>query len=370
MGTTLTEREAREYRLGEALLALADGRPRTGLAFDISRDLSRTLPAGTPRYEFELFMPLAAPVARAGLDAGTSTKGQELVFQRPLPYIDALRALTQVIRLGATVLDGLQGNVEIPRLTGTPAATMVAQNPGSDVAQADQALDQLPLSPHTAQATTAYSRQLLKLSQVSTGVDRLVAEDIAKRHAVLIDKMAIQGSGASNQPTGILNASGIGSVAIGTNGGNPSYKNIVALETAVSAANVDVAPGDDDGDQVPVGAFLTTPQMVDTLRRTDRQTTSGQFVLQHGECIDYPFAPSTNVPSTLTKGTAIGVCHAIIFGRWDYLAVGLWDAVQLVVDPFALKKQGVVEVTSFQLFDIALRHVAGFAAIQDATVLP
>lgn len=370
MGTTLTEREQREYRLGQAIADLADGRPGSGLAFEISDDLARLLPPEAVRHERELFVPYTGiGIARAGLDAATSTKGAELVFNEPKPYIDALRALAQVIKLGATVLPGLDGNIKIPRLTGIPAATMVAQNPGSDVAQSDQSLDQVSLTPRTAQATTAYSRQLLRQSRASTPVDEIVLNDLAARHAVLIDKMAIQGTGASNQPTGILNTAGVGSVAMGINGGNPTYKAIVALETQVSGANVAVQPPWDE--EVPaVGAFLTTPQMVDSLRRVDRTTISGQQVIQSGTCLDYPFAPSTNVPSNLVKGTSGAVCHAIIFGRWSELLIGLWAGLQIVVDPFTLKKQGMIEVTSFQLYDIALRHVASFAAIQDATVVP
>jgi hypothetical protein len=36
------------------------------------------------------------------------------------------------------------------------------------------------------------------------------------------------------------------------------------------------------------------------------------------------------------------------------------------VDPFSLKKQGMIEVTSLSLFDCGLRHPAAFAAMLDA----
>jgi hypothetical protein len=40
--------------------------------------------------------------------------------------------------------------------------------------------------------------------------------------------------------------------------------------------------------------------------------------------------------------------------------------IELIVDPYRLKKQGMIEVTSFQMVDVLARQPAQFAAIQDA----
>jgi hypothetical protein len=48
--------------------------------------------------------------------------------------------------------------------------------------------------------------------------------------------------------------------------------------------------------------------------------------------------------------------------------IGTWGALELVVDPYALKKQGMIEVTSFQLADIALRHGQSFTKDTGATI--
>jgi hypothetical protein len=37
-----------------------------------------------------------------------------------------------------------------------------------------------------------------------------------------------------------------------------------------------------------------------------------------------------------------------------------------LTDPCALKKQGMIECTSFEMLDVAIRQPASFAAIQDA----
>ena len=54
----------------------------------------------------------------------------------------------------------------------------------------------------------------------------------------------------------------------------------------------------------------------------------------------------------LVKGTSSD-CHAIILGFWPSLVIGAFGVVEIIVDPYALKKQGQIEVTSFQLVDVA-----------------
>ena len=56
-----------------------------------------------------------------------------------------------------------------------------------------------------------------------------------------IDTAAINGSGSSNQPTGILNTSGIGSVAGGTNGASPTLDHLLDLKKEIAFDNADVA---------------------------------------------------------------------------------------------------------------------------------
>jgi hypothetical protein len=42
--------------------------------------------------------------------------------------------------------------------------------------------------------------------------------------------------------------------------------------------------------------------------------------------------------------------------------------MEIIVDPYALKKQGMIEITSFQLCDIAFRHTTAFCKATGATV--
>ena len=72
------------------------------------------------------------------------------------------------------------------------------------------------------------------------------------------------------------------------------------------------------------------------------------------------------MPSTLTKGASTGVCHAVLFGVWPELLVGEWGALEILVDPYRLKKQGMIEITGIYMADVQVKHAASFAAIVDA----
>lgn len=298
---------------------------------------------------------------RAGLDTKTGAAGGYGVQTSVQEMIELLRNRLLVIQLGATMLTGLKDNLAFPVKTSGSSGSWVSQNPGSDVADSDATFGQKTMSPKTFQATTAFSRQFL--AQGSIDVEAMVRDDLAKEHARAVDAAAINGPGTSNAPLGLLNTTGIGSVAMGTNGAAPDYTTVVDLETAIANANADVAGM----------KYLTTPTMRGKLRKTQQfATTNGLPVWQQlgnslgvGDVLGYPGYVSKQVPSTLTKGSNSD-CHAIIFGSWPELLIGEWGVLEVVVDPYRLKKQNLIEVTSFQMVDILVRQPAEFAACLDA----
>lgn len=354
---TLSERELREYHLGAALLE------RSGLAWEISDQLRQDFPEDAV-YHGGLLVPYAL---RAGLDTATATKGAELKFQEPKPFIEALRAKAVLLRLGAVVLDGLVGDVKVPRVTAAATPGWKTENSGVDEADSNLLLDQAALTPKEAIGTTSYSRQLLAQSRAATAVDRLVQDDLAKAHAVLLDAAGINGTGASGQPTGILSAAGVDTTTIagGVNGAAVTWANITGLERVASLANAEQKFADArDGTE----AYLMPPGQRDKLRNKDRSggTTGWMVITDNNEINGYTIGCTTNVPANLSKGTSVGICSAIIFGRISEVVFGFWDALELVSDAFTKKKQGMVEVTSYQLFSCTVRHGASFAAMVDA----
>ncbi len=266
-------------------------------------------------------------------------------------FIDRLRASLVIRRLGATILSGLTGNVAIPRLKGSATSAWVAEN--SALTASDQQADQVSLSPKHAGGLTEFSRNMLL--QSSPDVEQPVRADLAAILAQALDQAAIAGTGASNQPRGILNTSGIGAVALGTNGAALAYDNVVDLMGAVQNANAETASM----------AFLTNPKVrraAQKLKTTTNEPLGEDVIFQ-----STPRAFTTNVPANLTKGTASGICSAMVYGDFSQLLIGLWSEIDILVNPYdsTAYARGGVLVRAMTTCDIAVRHPESFAAIHD-----
>jgi HK97 family phage major capsid protein len=311
---------------------------------------------------------------RAGLDASTATKGQELKFTVPGEFLALLRNYMAVAQAGATMLGGLQGPVAFPNQTAPGTATWVGENPLSDVAESNLLLSQIALNPRSLQSSTSYSRQLLAQSVID--VDGLIRQDLAQIMALALDLAAIAGTGASNQPTGVLNTSGIGSVAGGTNGLTPTYTQLVDLETQVTAANADQWALSYMVHPTSRGTFKKATVLGNTVGTPVWQkSTEAQYLADQvqganarvpGELNGYTAWASAQVPNNLTKGTAVGIALAVIFGAWSQAVIGDWGMMEIIVDPYRLKKQGMIELTSFGMYGVAVKYPAAFAAMKDA----
>lgn len=295
-------------------------------------------------------------VMRRDLTAGTANAGGNAVATDLLSssFIDLLRNKLAVNQVGATMLTGLNGNVAIPKQTAAGTAYWVAENTAPTESQ--QTLGQVTLSPHTVGAFTDYSRRLLLQSSID--VEVFVRNDLAAILALAIDLAAINGSGSSNQPTGILNQSGIGSVVGGTNGATVTYANLVDLESAVATANADV------GNM----AYLTNAKQRGVMKKTVQVSGFPTYIWQNGDTPlnGYRAAISNQVPSNLTKGSASGVCSAILFGNFADLLIGMWGGLDITVDPYTGSSAGTVRIVALQDVDINVRNAASFAAMVDA----
>lgn len=359
----LSEKEAKTYSYARAILAMSGFIPmeRAGLERAVSDDLEKRMAsAGYSRRGSGFFFP-SRLATRAGLDSGGTTTGAALKFTEPGEFIDLLRNRLQVVRAGATMLTGLQGPVSMPKLTAAAIAYWMAENSGTDATASNATIGSVTLAFKTLIGYTSFSRQLL-FSALSASVDaeQLVRDDLAKVHATAIDAAAV--NGASSGPQGVLTNTSIGSVTLGTNGGTLTYAKIVALETAIADANADVSNM----------TFLTNSKVRGLLRAIPVLDTTNtaipvwtQTADGEGNVLGYRALVSNNVPRNLTKGTATTVCSAIAFGDWSQLFIGEWAGFEIITDPFKLKAQGMIEVTSYQAVDVALRQTGAFAAIKD-----
>lgn len=338
---------------------LDDGTRRFSITRAIAAAIDKTVDAG---YERECSQEMARKLNRAPegfyLPLGQLHErmfdyaaGQVTVPPEYLPnnFIEALRARSFVMRLGARVLGDLVGNVSIPRLAGSSTTAWIAGDGADGLIASQPTLDNIQMTPKTVGALTLISRKMVL--QGVPAAESLIRDDFAQLIATELDKAAISGTGAANQPLGILNTAGIGAGTYPLAG--PDYASIVAMEGALMAANAD---------QSGI-AYLTTPTLAAQLKAKEKSSGSGQFVWNAGsergtgEMGGLPAYASSNVP-----------VDKILLGNFSDLLMGMWGALDISVDPYYDLAKGTIAVRIFGSVDFAVRHPASFVAYSRGAV--
>jgi len=386
----LTDREQKQYNLCRGVMTLVHNEEnknarQTSFETEVSAEIEKhhegkkhgglfvpwklkVDPEAAQRAAARLAMSGMFSVATA-LTAQTATKGEEVVFTEPGPFIQFLYNRMRLKELGAQTISGLQGNIAFPKQTGKASGSWVAENPGADVADSNLTLSQVLMSPKTYQSSASYSRQLL--AQAVIDIDNLIRMDLASDCALAIDLAGIKGTGSADDPTGILHTAGVQNYVVAAdagNGGKPTWDDITLMEELLENVNAD---------QVGEFGWLTTPGIKGLFKRTPRLlyapaggttvNVTGDPIWTDEDTIDgYEARSSNQVPKNLVKGTSGANCHALIVGVFNTLINGLWGSgFELVVDPYRLKKQGLIELTTFILTDWANRYPVAFATAVD-----
>ena len=113
--------------------------------------------------------------------------------------------------------------------------------------------------------------------------------------------------------------------------------------------------------------FLTNPKVKSKLASTAKVASTDSVMILNdpwNALYGYPLAVTTNVSSTLTKGSS-SVASALIFGDFSQLILGLWNTPDVLVDPYTNGSKGTIRIVVLQEVDLAVRHAQSFAACLD-----
>jgi HK97 family phage major capsid protein len=251
-------------------------------------------------------------------------------------FIDVLRNSSAVMQ-NATILNGLSGDVKIPKKTAAATAAFISSEGGA-AGESEMTIGSVTMSPKTLGAFTDVTRQLM--IQSSLDVENLIRSDLAGSMAIAIDNAALEGSGSSGNPTGITNTTGINTVSL-SSAAAPTFAEMVSMESAVAVDNALL------GGLV----YIVHPTNAGTLKTTTKDSGSGQFVYQNGEINGYPVV----VSSQLTANN-------YVFGNMQDLLVGMFSGLDIVVDPYSNSTSGTVRVVALQSLDVNVRHAVSFCA--------
>ena len=338
----LTSKEVKRFSIVRAIHALAnptDRRAQEAAAFE--KECSEAAAAEFGRSAQGIMLP--TDVLRTWKRDLNSADEADLFGEdyRGQDFVDVLRNASSVMQAGARTLNGLSGDVRIPKKTAAASAAWIATEGGAST-ESEMTVGNIQMSPKTLGAFTDVTRQLM--IQSSMDVESLIRDDLATAIGLAIDLAGLEGSGSSGQPTGILNTSGINSV---TNfaAANPTFAEVVTLETALA----------EDNALMGNLAYILPAAMYGALKTTEKASGTAQFVVEPGGTINGHRAIVSN------QGTA----GNLYFGNFSDLLVGFFGGLDLVVDPYTASTSGTVRVVALQSMDLAVRHAVSFAKGND-----
>ena len=293
------------------------------------------------------------------LQAGTAGAASELVGTDHLAgqFVDALRPSGFLRAAGVRVVDGLMGDVEIPRQSGVATASWLADETGA-LAETNLSTDNISMTPHESGVHSKYSRKLLV--QADPSVEMLIVQDQRRTLELAAEAAVLVGSNAAGQPKGILSyteAEGLAQHTRETNGTDITFANLVGMKFAPYHDNADGG-----------GTFVTSSRMAEFLatKVISDDFTVPNYLYDDGMIIKVPTMVTNLIPAQLTRGSASSNTTHIIFGDFSEAILARWSGLDVVVDPYSAADTREVRVLTYQDVDVALRHPEAFAVIQNA----
>lgn len=340
MGTPVDKAQAdleSNVSLLEVLRAGMEGRSLTGAAAEYSKETERR----TGRKAGGVFVPLSALEKRVNT---TSTAGQIVpTDHRADQYIEPFRNKLLARQLGARVLTGLAGNVEIPAYGSGVSSGWVAEN--GALTASGMTFGQKTLTPKHVGSLAEMSRQLIQ--QSSPAIEQLLRDDMAFALAQAIDSAMIVGGG-TNQPTGILSATGTQTASLAT----LNWASILEMLEQIELVNGSA------------GSWLTSPQVATKLRSTLKSATAGAaYLSEGGRMADLTVNSTKQVPLN-------GATGQLILGDFSQVMLGIWSELDILVNPFdsVAYARGGVLVRAMATCDIAIRHPEAFVIADDVAI--
>ncbi|XOV81656.1 MAG: phage major capsid protein [bacterium] len=289
-------------------------------------------------------------VERRALSEGVDAAGG---FTVPTPlagqFIDLMRAKSHVMNSGAVTLEIPSETLRVARLSSDPSFSWRAEN--ATVGESEPTFGSLTFTPRSTACLFKASRELL---QDAANIDQMLEQALSQAAAQEIDRIALFGSGVSNEPTGLINTVGINSVSMGTDGA--AITNYVKILEALQALEDSEAPEPTAMIMAPRTKFALAG-----LTATDNQPLIAPAVVS-----GIPQRSTSKVPVDDTQGTATDASR-VIMGDFTKLYVGMRQSlrVEILQERYADSLQ--VGFLAHMRLDIQLIHPSAFCELVGIT---
>lgn len=335
----------KRYNIVNVIRSMVDAKEgkRSSVDVGFERECSQEIERLNHREAKGFFVPDMV-LARA-FDKGTY--GANLVATDTLfgSMIEALVADTVLGKAGVRVLDGLVGDISIPK--GDSVNAYWISSEGGNATAQTPTIGQVTGTPHTLGVYTDITRKLLNQGGISA--QGFVSDALRSAIGRGIDAAGFGGTGSDGQPAGIENTASVGSVSMVA--GAPTKANLVEFWEKLATANVN-----------GVKKFIGSPAVKALLCKTLDYTailnesatvggvTSGHYLCENGLVEGYDFLESNLCGS-----------KKLYFGDWSQMILAFWSGIDLTVDTSALSLSGGVRVVALQDCDVMVRHPKAFA---------
>jgi hypothetical protein len=332
-GLGLTEKEGQRYSLIRAIEASASNDWK---AAGFEREVSIAVADAMGREARGFFVPHDLLAARAGMSKAPGV-GAELVDTelRIDQFIDLVRNRTVTAALGARIMAGLQGDVDIPKKIGGANFQWLAEGQNVELSKMD--LTTVGLRLKTIAGGIPVTRKLRNQSAMS--IDRLIVDELIGGVAVAMDLGILTGTGENNTPLGVFSQPGIPGLKYAASG--ITFDDLVDMETKIATFNADMGAL-----QYLTG---TAQRGYAKKKKEDPDGASSDRLWRGNEVNGHKAMASNQVPA-----------DAWAFGDWSQIIIGLWGALDLKPDTAALAGSDGLVIRVFQDCDTANRNPSSF----------
>ncbi len=242
---------------------------------------------------------------------GDNASGGYLV---PLKYGAAVLDLAvnemQVRKAGARIVPMDSRSMQIARIESDPIPSWRAEN--AAIAEASGVFSAVTLTAKSLSVDTRLSLELMEDSEENMG--NVIGSALARSFALEADRVALYGSGSSNQPRGLKNTTGVNIVNyVGSNGGvvddtNGDYAGFIAAVGRLKRRNY-----------TPSGLLYSPRTETSFAVLTD---TTGQPLSMPDYLKEIPRYVTGQIPDNLTVGTSTDTSD-FFAGDWSKVLIGV-----------------------------------------------
>lgn len=315
------KRESAAYSVGKAMREFARGNDAAGLTGrekeqhdELSRGVSST--GLLVPYQYQRAANTTTTHATSidvNIDPNLSILGKEPLWQQ----------------MGLTILPGLHGQIKLGKKT-PDQATKVAE--AADLTAESNVPSFVTLSPERFGITDIFTKELL--AQENPAVQAAIVADMVKGcdRGLTAEVYTVALAAATEVAAGALTVAG--------------------FDALMAAVDID-------------GAFAMDRGSFFEAKAVKLDAGSGLFLTslgaENGVARSYDGAKifySTLFADGANKQYAI-------YGAWSEMYIGLWDALEILINPYTYQKSGQIEMTVNRLADTACRNSAAFVKSPD-----